>query len=70
VKQKRVKAETPTQQAAAHVAAMAEPPSAAQAYALRVWAGQSESLSQHERHGRVRAALEAQGYSMEGVTLP
>lgn len=43
---------------------------AAQAYADRVWAGQSVSLSRHERMGRIAAALEAQGLSMEGVTLP
>lgn len=41
----------------------------AQVYADRVWAGQSESLSRHERLGRVAAALEAQGLSMEGVQL-
>jgi uncharacterized protein YifE (UPF0438 family) len=42
----------------------------AQAYARRIWSGQSVSLSRHERMGRVRAALEAQGLSMEGVELP
>ena len=42
----------------------------AQAYAARVWAGQSISLSRHERMGRIRAALEEQGLSMEGVVLP
>jgi hypothetical protein len=41
----------------------------AQAYALRVWAGQSESLSRHERLGRVADALKAQGLSMDGVEL-
>ena len=44
--------------------------SEAQAYARKVWAGQSDSLSSHERMGRIRAALEAQGLSMEGVELP
>lgn len=42
---------------------------AAQAYAQRMWDGQSESLSRHERLGRIAAALEAQGMSMEGVDL-
>lgn len=40
-----------------------------QAYAERVWSKQSRDLSRHERLGRVREALEAQGLSMEGVTL-
>jgi hypothetical protein len=40
------------------------------AYALRVWSGQSVSLSRHERIGRVAEALRAQGLSMEGVELP
>jgi hypothetical protein len=44
--------------------------SAAQAYASRMWAKQSVSLSRHERLGRIAAALEAQGLSMEGVELP
>jgi hypothetical protein len=44
-------------------------PSAAQHYANRVWASQSESLSRHERLGRVADALKAQGLSMEGVEL-
>ena len=43
---------------------------AAQEYARRVWAGQSPSLSQHERLGRIADALKAQGMSMEGVELP
>lgn len=43
---------------------------AAQAYALRIWAKQSVSLSRHERVGRIAAALEDQGLSMEGVELP
>jgi hypothetical protein len=42
---------------------------AAQLYAERMWAGQSISLSRHERLGRIAAALQAQGMSMEGVTL-
>lgn len=44
--------------------------SAAQAYARRIWAKQSVSLSRHERVGRIAAALQAQGLSMEGVELP
>jgi hypothetical protein len=42
----------------------------AQAYALRIWAKQSVSLSRHERVGRIAAALKDQGMSMEGVELP
>jgi hypothetical protein len=42
---------------------------AAQNYANRIWAGQSRDLSRHERLGRIKAALEAQGMSMEGVEL-
>ena len=45
-------------------------PERAQAYALRIWAKQSISLSHHECLGRIAAALEAQGLSMEGVVLP
>jgi hypothetical protein len=41
----------------------------AQAYANRIWAGQSESISRHERLGRIAAALAEQGLSMEGVEL-
>jgi hypothetical protein len=40
------------------------------AYALRIWHGQSPDLSRHEREGRIRDALKAQGMSMEGVELP
>jgi hypothetical protein len=44
--------------------------SKAQALAERVWNGQSpDTLSRDERLERVRVALEAQGMSMEGVTL-
>lgn len=42
----------------------------AQAYALRVWQGQSESLPRSHRVARVKAALEGQGMTMEGVELP
>lgn len=49
--------------------AVVEDTSAAQDMADRIWAGQSESLSRHERLGRIAAALEAQGLSMEGVKL-
>lgn len=41
----------------------------AQAYANRIWAGQSASLNRAERLRRVTAAIEAQGMSMEGVSL-
>lgn len=42
----------------------------AQAYAMRVWAGQSDGLGRGERVARVRRAVEGQGLSMEGVRLP
>jgi hypothetical protein len=42
---------------------------AARAYALRVWQGQSADVPDHVRRERVRRALEAQGWTMEGVTL-
>jgi hypothetical protein len=42
----------------------------AQAYAIRVWNGQSVSLGRADRVRRIRAALEGQGLSMEGVKLP
>jgi hypothetical protein len=42
----------------------------AQAYALRVWRGQSESELRPWRVQRVKDALEGQGMSMEGVVLP
>lgn len=41
----------------------------AQAYANRIWSGQSVSLNRAERLRRVTAAIEAQGMSMEGVSL-
>lgn len=41
----------------------------AQAYANRIWAGQSASLNRAERLRRVQSALEGQGMSMEGVSL-
>lgn len=43
---------------------------AAQAYALKVWSGQSDSLGRGERVKRVKAALEGQGMSFDGVKLP
>lgn len=46
-------------------------PSPAQAYALRVWNGQSpDTLTRQEREARVAAALAGQGWSMEGIELP
>jgi hypothetical protein len=42
---------------------------AAQAYADRVWAGQSDSVPRVERLRRVKLALDGQGLSMEGVVL-
>ena len=41
----------------------------AQAYAERVWAGQSSDVPPHERLERVRAALEGQNLDCAGVTL-
>lgn len=42
---------------------------AAQALASRIWDGQSCDLPRAERMRRVAAGLEAQGMSMEGVSL-
>jgi len=41
-----------------------------QAYAMRVWKGQSVNVPYGERRWRVQKALEAQGMTMDGVTLP
>lgn len=41
----------------------------AQMLAFRIWEGQSPDLSRAERLERVKRGLEAQGLSMEGVTL-
>jgi hypothetical protein len=41
----------------------------AQAYAERVWNGQSDTVIRQERLERVKRALEGQGLSMEGVVL-
>jgi hypothetical protein len=43
--------------------------SRAQAYALRVWNGQSPEVHREERLRRVKLALDGQGLSMEGVEL-
>jgi hypothetical protein len=44
--------------------------SAAQAYALRVWNGQSPNVPRNERIRRVMAALNGQNLPTEGVELP
>ena len=41
----------------------------AQHLAERVWAGQSTDLPRHERLARVKKAVEAQGFLMDGVVL-
>lgn len=42
----------------------------AQAYAMRIWNGQSDTVTRLEKVQRVKIALEGQGMSMEGVVLP
>lgn len=42
----------------------------AQAYAMRVWKGQSDSLGRGERVARIKSALAGQGLSFDGVVLP
>jgi hypothetical protein len=42
----------------------------AQAYALRIWNGQSPDLLRPDRIERVTRGLEAQGMSMDNVVLP
>jgi hypothetical protein len=42
----------------------------AQAYAMRIWHGQSHDLGMGDRKERIRKALEGQGLSMDGVVLP
>jgi hypothetical protein len=42
----------------------------AQDLALRIWKGQSPDLPRHERIAYVKAGVETQGMSMEGVILP
>lgn len=42
----------------------------AQAYAMKVWGGQTPTLGRAERVYRVRKAVEGQGLSMDGVELP
>ena len=49
---------------------VAERVSAAQAYADRVWAGQSISTLRSWRIERVKAALEGQNLPFDGVELP
>lgn len=43
---------------------------AAQAYAMRIWSGQSQDVPRAERVRRVAAGLEGQNMSMDGVELP
>lgn len=43
---------------------------AAQAYAIRVWNGQSTDVPRKERIERVKRALEGQNLPFEGVELP
>ena len=64
------KAEIEARMAAALAAPIPQADSRAQEYALRVWNGQSESADRPWRLERVRAALEAQGMTFEGVVLP
>jgi hypothetical protein len=56
--------------AATDAAAPAPADDRAQAYALRIWSGQSESLGRGTRIERVKAALDGQGLSFDGVKLP
>jgi hypothetical protein len=51
-----------------YVSPKADP--AAQAYALRVWEGQSIDAPREWRIERVKAALEGQNLPFEGVVLP
>lgn len=43
---------------------------AAQAYAMRVWAGQADDLGRGDRIARVVRALEAQGLPTGGIKYP
>lgn len=47
-----------------------EPNAAAQAYADRVWAGQSDTVTRAEKIERVKRALAGQNLPFEGVVLP
>jgi hypothetical protein len=60
-------AESYKRAAAAHRLMAATTP--AQAYARRVWDGQSPEVHREERLRRVKLALDGQGLSMEGVEL-
>jgi hypothetical protein len=42
----------------------------AQAYAMRVWSGQSNDLPRSERIERVMSALKGQNLPTEGIELP
>jgi hypothetical protein len=54
---------------AEHVAVIQAAINPAQAYANRVWNGQSPDVPRAERLERVKRALDGQGLSMEGVVL-
>ena len=54
---------------AEHVAVIQAAINPAQAYASRVWHGQSPDVPRAERLERVKRALDGQGLSMEGVEL-
>lgn len=47
-----------------------DPVAAMNAYALKVWEGQSVSLSLKERVERVVNAVVGQGFTTEGLVLP
>jgi hypothetical protein len=66
----RIPAPASTQPVVLPVLAPAPAVCDAQAYALRVWSGQTDTIPRNERLRRVEAALTGQGMTMEGVELP
>lgn len=72
VKERKKPGPKPKVIAEARYVQVVEPSAAerAQAYADRVWAGQSPDAPRAWRVERVRLALEGQGMTMEGVVLP